>query len=66
MLLQTFWSAFWQFFVILYVMNLIDRLGIDGYWVGHTKTWVIPGTEDLVQYISKADKQKKWAMRRFA
>ena len=57
---QTFWSAFWQSFVILSVMNLIDRLGIDGYWVGHTKTWVIPGTEDLVQYISKADKQKKW------
>ena len=57
---QTFWSAFWQSFVILSVMNLIDRLGIDGYWVGHTKTWVIPGTEDLVPYISKADKQKKW------
>lgn len=57
---QTFWSAFWQFFVILSVMNLIDRLGIDGYWVGHTKTWVIPGTEDLAPYISKADKQKKW------
>ena len=57
---QTFWSAFWQFFVILSVMNLIDRLGIDSYWVGHTKTWVIPGTEDLAPYISKADKQKKW------
>ena len=57
---QTFWSAFWQFFVILSVMNLIDRLGIDGYWVGNTKTWVIPGTEDLAPYISKADKQKKW------
>lgn len=57
---QTFWSAFWQFFVILSVMNLIDRLGIDGYWVGHTKIWVIPGAEDLAPYISKADKQKKW------
>ena len=57
---QTFWSAFWQFFMILSVMNLIDRLGIDGYWVGHTNTWVIPGTEDLAPYISKADKQKKW------
>ena len=57
---QTFWSAFWQFFVILSVMNLIDRFGIDGYWVGHTGAWVIPGTEDLMPYISKADKQKKW------
>ena len=57
---QTFWSAFWQFFVILSVMNLIDRFGIDGYWVGHTRAWVIPGTEDLMPYISKADKQRKW------
>lgn len=57
---QGFWSGFWQCFVILFVMNLIDRFGIDGYWVGHTKAWVIPGTEDLMPYISKADKQKKW------
>ena len=57
---QTFWDGFWQCFVILSVMNLIDRFGIDGYWVGRTKAWVIPGTEDLMPYISKADKQKKW------
>ena len=41
-------------------MNLIDRFLIDGYWVGHTKAWVIPGTEDLMPYISKADKHRKW------
>ena len=57
---QGFWNGFWQCFVILSVMNLIDRFGIDGYWVGHTKAWVIPGTEELMPYISKADKQKKW------
>lgn len=57
---HTFWDGFWQCFVILSVMNLIDRFLIDGYWVGHTKAWVIPGTEDLMPYISKADKQKKW------
>ena len=57
---HTFWSGFWQCFVILSVMNLIDRLGIDGYWVGHTKAWIIPGTEDLMPYISKADKRRKW------
>ena len=55
-----YWDGFLQCLVILSVMNLIDRLGIDGYWVGHTKAWVIPGTEDLMPYISKADKQKKW------
>ena len=57
---QTFRDGFWQCFVILSVMNPIDRLGIDDYWVGHTKAWVIPGTEDLMPYISKADKQRKW------
>ena len=57
---QTFWSGVWQCFVILSVLNLIDRLGIDGYWVGRTKAWVIPGTEDLMPYISKADRQRKW------
>ena len=57
---HTFWSGFWQCFVILSVMNLIDRFLIDGYWVGYTKAWVIPGTEDLMPYISKANKQKKW------
>ena len=57
---QTFWDGFWQCFVILSVMNLVDRFGIDGYWVGHTKAWVIPGTEDLMPYISKAAKQRKW------
>ena len=55
-----FWSSFWQCFVILFVMNLIDRFGIDEFWVGHTKAWVIPGTEDLKPYITTADKQKKW------
>ena len=57
---HTFWSGFWQCFVILSVMNLIDRFLIDGYWVGHTKAWGIPGTEDLMPYISKADKRRKW------
>ena len=57
---QGFFTAFWQFFVILFVMNLIDRFLIDGLWVGHTKAWIIPGTEDLMPYITKADKRKKW------
>lgn len=55
-----FVSGFWQLLVILSVMNLIDRLLIDGYWVGHTKAWTIPGTENLKPYISAAAKRKKW------
>ena len=55
-----FVSGFWQLFVILSVMNLIDRIGVDGYWVGHTGAWVIPGTEDLMPYITAGDKRRKW------
>ena len=57
-----FWPGFWQGFVILSIMNLIDRLLIDEYWVGHTKAWIIPGTEDLRPYITASDKKKKWIM----
>lgn len=55
-----FWPGFWQMFVILSVMNLIDRFGVDEFWVGHTGAWVIPGTEDLMPYITAKDKQSKW------
>ena len=57
-----FWPGFWQGFVILSIMNLIDRFLIDDYWVGHTKAWVIPGTEDLRPYITVKDKKQKWIM----
>lgn len=56
-----FLSGFWQLLAILSVMNLIDRFLIDDWWVGHTKAWTIPGTEDLKPYITAADKRKKWA-----
>ncbi|MDO4853562.1 MAG: hypothetical protein Q4A88_09135 [Clostridia bacterium] len=55
-----FISGFWQMFVILSIMNLIDRFLIDEYWVGHTTAWIIPGTEDLRPYIKAADKKRKW------
>ena len=48
--------------VILSIMNLIDRFLIDGYWVGRTDAWIIPGTEDLRPYITARDKQRKWIM----
>ena len=55
-----FLEGFWQLFVILFVMNLIDRFLVDGFWVGHTKAWIIPGTEDLRPYITAKDKRRKW------
>ena len=41
-----FRSAFWQMTAIFMIGNLFDRLFIDEFWVGHTKAWFIPGTED--------------------
>ena len=55
-----FLAGFWQMLVILSVMNLMDRFLVDDFWVGHTKAWTIPGTEDLKPYITAKDKQKKW------
>ena len=55
-----FRSGFWQCFAILSIVNLIDRLGIDAFWVGHTKAWIIPGTEDMQPYIDRKDKLGKW------
>ena len=55
-----FLAGFWQMLVMLSVMNLIDRFLIDDYWVGHTKAWTIPGTEDLKPYITGKDREKKW------
>ena len=36
---------------ILLIMGLFDRLYIDWHWVGRTKAWIIPGTEDLMPCI---------------
>ena len=55
-----FWAGFFQMFAILSILNLIDRLLIDDYWVGHTKAWDIPGTEDLKPYIDRKDRIGKW------
>ena len=55
-----FWPGFWQLFAILSILNLIDRLLIDEYWVGHTKAWDIPDTEDLKPYIDRKDRIGKW------
>ena len=56
------WPGFRQMFAILSIVNLIDRLLIDECWVGHTKAWEIPGTEDMKPYINGKDKIGKWLM----
>ena len=57
---QSFVQGFGQMFAVLSIMNLVDRFFVDEFWVCHTKTWVIPGTEDLQPYITAKDKCVKW------
>lgn len=57
---KTFFDGFIQMTIILTIMGLFDRLFIDWYWVSHTKTWEIKGTEDLKPYIPKKTLFTKW------
>ena len=55
-----FWQPFRQIYIIAMAEGLFDRFFIDTYWVGHTKAWTIPGTEDLKPYIPKKTLVVKW------
>ncbi len=53
-------EAIKQMIEIYLIMGLFDRVFIDWYWVGHTKAWIIPGTEDLRPYIPAKALARKW------
>lgn len=55
-----FWDGYWQMLAILMISGLFDRVFIDWWWVGHTKAWIIPGTEDLMPYIHGKTLVRKW------
>ena len=55
-----FSEGFLQLLTAYMICNLFDRIFIDWYWVGHTKAWIIPGTEDLMPYIPKNAVIRKW------
>ena len=55
-----FWDGYWQMLVILMISGLFDRIFIDWWWVGHTKAWIISGTEDLMPYIYGKTLVRKW------
>lgn len=44
---REFWPAYRQTLLFLEVMNWFDGIVIDRLWVGHSKLWIIPGTEDI-------------------
>jgi hypothetical protein len=55
----TFKEGFFHLLVMFLECGIFDRVFIDWYWVGHTKAWIIPGTEDLMPYIHKESWIKK-------
>ena len=42
-----FWPSYWQALLFLEVMNWYDGIVIDRLWVGHSRFWIIPGTEEI-------------------
>jgi len=57
---EGFWNGYRQILIILLISGLFDRIFIDWWWVGHTKAWIIQGTEDLMPYIYGKTLIKKW------
>ena len=45
--LRSFCPAYWQALLFLEVMNWYDGIVIDRLWVGHSRFWIIPGTEEI-------------------
>ena len=44
---RDFIAAYLQSLIFLEVMNWYDGIVIDRLWVGHSKFWIIPGTDDI-------------------
>lgn len=55
-----FWEGWRQMTTIGLISGLFDRIFIDWWWVGHTRAWIIPGTEDLQPYIAGRTLAGKW------
>ena len=55
-----FLEGFIQMTAVYMIAVLFDRIFIDIVWVGHTKAWEIPGTEDLKPYIPVKVQLGKW------
>ena len=44
---NAFRHAYLQALLFLEIMNWYDGIVIDRLWVGHSRFWVIPGTEEI-------------------
>lgn len=45
--ISDFKSAYLQALLFLEVMNIYDGIVIDKLWVGHSRFWILAGTEDI-------------------
>ena len=45
--IREFCPAYFQALLFLEVMNWFDGIVIDRLWVGHSRLWIIPVTEDI-------------------
>ena len=45
--IRDFQTAYLQALLFLEVMNIYDGTVIDKLWVGHSKFWILKGTEDI-------------------
>jgi len=45
--IRSFLPAYLQALLFLEVMNWYDGIVIDRLWVGHSRFWIIPGTEEV-------------------
>ncbi len=55
-----FLDGFIQLAGIYLIAGLFDRIFIDWWWVGHTRAWIIPGTEEFMPYIHGKTLAGKW------
>ena len=55
-----FLDIFVQSTAVMLIEGLFDRLFIDWWWVGRTRAWLIPGTEDLMPYVPRKTMVRKW------
>ena len=58
--ISDFSTAYFQALLFLEIMNWYDGIVIDKLWVGHSKLWIIKGTEDIpyVQTWSQVMKKR--------
>lgn len=55
-----FFDGFFQLAIIFLIAGLFDRIFIDWWWVGRTRAWIIPGTEEFMPYIHGKTLAVKW------